>query len=219
MLRQNSRLSAINPALKSQAPIFNRSTTAPQIKLEELFGGASPEQMKPGSSSLALPPPKLFIGNEDGSPIAPLNRQPRLNPHRPKGKVRRTHSMFEKPKEVMRDDDLRKSLVKMPINPSPRADPGESSYLPCFTVKDDPLRRINKATLCEVMDGTYENHYDEYLIVDCRFEYEYEGGHIEGAINVNSIDTLEDKFFSEPREKRHLIIFHCEYSAHRAPRM
>lgn len=127
--------------------------------------------------------------------------------------------MFENPREVMNDGEDGKSLVKLATDPISKVDLGENSYLPCFTVKDDPLRRINKATLCEIMDGSYEKHYDDFIIVDCRFEYEYEGGHIFGAVNVNSIDTLEDKFFSEPKETRQLIIFHCEYSAHRAPRM
>ena len=61
--------------------------------------------------------------------------------------------------------------------------------------------------------------YDEHLIVDCRFPYEFDGGHIAGAINVNTWDALESHFFDNPRNEKILIIFHCEYSAHRAPRL
>jgi M-phase inducer tyrosine phosphatase len=191
--------------------------------LEELFGGASPESKKAGSPNsrfLAPPPPKPFAAgtDPDGSPIAPLNRQARPSFQRPKGKVRRTMSMFENPQDVMQED-AKDEEGKINPCPSPKVDPGENSYLPCFNVKDDPLRRITRSTLCDVLDEQYKDNYDDFVVVDCRFEYEFEGGHISGAVNVNSIDSLEDKFFSGPTEKRQLIIFHCEYSAHRAPRM
>jgi M-phase inducer tyrosine phosphatase len=221
LLRHGNRFTTTSSvvSLKSQSSAgisFGRPSVAPQINLEELFGGASPKQDKTRAlNSAFLQPPKPFSleSNADGSP-APLGRSVRPSIQRPKGKVRRTLSMFEHPEDVMQTE--RDETVP---NPSPRADPGENSYLPCFNVKDDPLRRIDRATLCEVMDGQYVEHYDEYIIVDCRFEYEFQGGHISGAVNVNSIDILEEKFFSEPTENRQLIIFHCEYSAHRAPRM
>lgn len=124
--------------------------------------------------------------------------------------------MFEKPKDVMqRDVPGQASIDLSPVKSSP----GESSILPCFSSKDDTLRRIDKATLCKVMDGEYKGKYDELMVVDCRFEYEYEGGHISGAVNVNSTESLEKIFFHIPRTEKLLIIFHCEFSAHRAPRM
>ena len=221
LLRHGNRFTTTSSAVslkpQSSAGIsFGRSSVAPQINLEELFGGASPKQDKTRiPNSAFLEPPKSFSleSGADGSP-APLGRSVRPGTQRPKGKVRRTLSMFEHPEDVMQTE-----RDETAPDPSPRADPGENSYLPCFNVKDDPLRRIDRATLCKVMDGQYVEHYDEYTIVDCRFEYEYQGGHISGAVNVNSIDILEEKFFSEPAENRQLIIFHCEYSAHRAPRM
>jgi M-phase inducer tyrosine phosphatase len=165
----------------------------------------------------------------DGSPIAPVAR--RASIQRPRGKVRRTMSMFEHAEDVLQSEATEEE-VKLNLSPSasprfaspgfpsPMADPCENAILPFFMNKDDPLRRINRATLIEVLDGQYKEHYDDYVIVDCRFEYEYEGGHISGAININSLDVLEETFFNdETQDKRRLIIFHCEYSAHRAPRM
>lgn len=124
--------------------------------------------------------------------------------------------MFENPKDVMkRDVRVQAGLDLSPVKSSP----GETSILPCFSSKDDTLRRIDKSTLCQVMDGEYKDKYDELMVVDCRFEYEYEGGHISGAVNVNSTESLEKLFFHKPRTEKLLIIFHCEFSAHRAPRM
>jgi rhodanese-related sulfurtransferase len=70
-------------------------------------------------------------------------------------------------------------------------------------------------------------HFDELIIVDCRFKFEYDGGHIDGAINISSFDELENAFFDNsvlnqsPLElnsiSRKLIIFHCEFSSVRGP--
>jgi len=57
-----------------------------------------------------------------------------------------------------------------------------------------------------------------YMIVDCRFDYEYEGGHIDGAINLTSPLKVEEYFFKNKETIERLmneqtaIIFHCEFS-------
>ena len=140
------------------------------------------------------------------SRLAPFARPP---------KVRRTISMVQNPGEFV-----------VPSSSAGLEPSGGVRILPCFTIKDDPLKRIHHETLLSVLDGKYASLYDEHVIVDCRFPYEYEGGHVEGALNINTIDALHSQFFLFDNNaqlctpiKRNLIIFHCEYSAHRAPRM
>lgn len=61
---------------------------------------------------------------------------------------------------------------------------------------------------------------DEFHIIDCRFEYEYEGGHVRGATNINTHEKLSEVFLKQPKlDKRQVLVFHCEYSSQRAPRM
>ena len=91
--------------------------------------------------------------------------------------------------------------------------------LPHFNSDEESLPRITKDTMIDVLDGKYGQCYDRSIIVDCRFEYEYEGGHIEGAINVNDKERLAAQLFESPPPEKTLLIFHCEYSAHRAPLM
>jgi len=57
-----------------------------------------------------------------------------------------------------------------------------------------------------------------YTIVDCRFPYEFNAGHIVGAVNVYCQNDLETLFaeISHSIEKR-ILIFHCEYSSRRGP--
>lgn len=66
----------------------------------------------------------------------------------------------------------------------------------------------------------------QVIIVDCRYPYEYEGGHIEGSINLFSNQMIHDAFVStlEHAESQSLeaykdlmIVFHCEFSSVRGP--
>lgn len=229
---KNARFSSNGVSFKSQgsAPTMTRALTAPQINLEELFGSSSPERTRksssPRSNMLAPPPPRPFSFNDmDGSPVAPSNRASR--PCRPKGKIRRTLSMFQNAEEVtkMDSDDHEMGSPNLDLVSPSKLAAGEKHMLPSFNVRDDPLRRITVDTMVDVLSGNYKEHYDELIVVDCRFAYEFEGGHIADAVNYNSIDVLEDEFNVQdgPRpeieDKRRLIVFHCEFSAHRAPRM
>lgn len=80
--------------------------------------------------------------------------------------------------------------------------------------------RIANSTLLALLQGAYDHVYDEKIIIDCRFEYEYEGGHIKGALNYWDKEKLAERLFrnSSPSNST-LIVLHCEYSAHRAPLM
>ncbi|ORZ08848.1 Rhodanese-like domain-containing protein, partial [Lobosporangium transversale] len=72
----------------------------------------------------------------------------------------------------------------------------------------------------DVLDGKYKDKYDLLYIVDCRFPYEFEGGHIKSAVNVNTTDKLEELLLQPAiTDKRVLLIFHCEFSCERGPRM
>ncbi|KYK58557.1 hypothetical protein DCS_05574 [Drechmeria coniospora] len=93
--------------------------------------------------------------------------------------------------------------------------------LPHFLPEDptDTIPRISRETFLDILDGKYTDKFDQRMVVDCRFEYEYEGGHIEGAVNHNDKELLGSQLFQTPMSGKTLLIFHCEYSAHRAPLM
>ena len=67
------------------------------------------------------------------------------------------------------------------------------------------------------------NNHKQYLIVDCRFDYEYQGGHIKGALNINDPQQMKDFFLKDKQQIEYLmntvIIFHCEFSQKRGPEM
>ena len=70
------------------------------------------------------------------------------------------------------------------------------------------------------MNGDFANEIDDFFIIDCRFEYEYNGGHIKGALNIDNKEKLYETFFEAPRaHRRSCVVFHCEFSSHRGPKM
>lgn len=97
--------------------------------------------------------------------------------------------------------------------------------LPHFIPDDqsDNLPRIDKFTLLDIINGKYKQQFERVLVIDCRFEYEYDGGHIQGAINHWDKESLADKLLEPSLDNGDLantaLILHCEFSIHRAPIM
>lgn len=107
-------------------------------------------------------------------------------------------------------------------NPNIRGD-GKLCRLPTLSeTQPSTMRCIAPATLDAVIAGEHDDKIEQYLIVDARFPYEYDYGHIEGAENLWTYELLLDRLFGMPivlqgRADRLAVIFHCEFSSHRAP--
>lgn len=75
----------------------------------------------------------------------------------------------------------------------------------------------------------FASRIKRFVIIDCRFDYEYEGGHITDAINLSEMAAVDKALLGpcdlpEPSTSEHgpaggktVLIFHCEFSAKRAP--
>lgn len=84
------------------------------------------------------------------------------------------------------------------------------------------IPRISAHTVHRVLTSEIQCNY---LLVDCRYGYEYEGGHIVGAINCPPseklvlMDWLFDPDHGIIRRGPLVLVMHCEFSQCRAPRM
>ncbi|XP_078216514.1 M-phase inducer phosphatase 3 isoform X4 [Callithrix jacchus] len=72
--------------------------------------------------------------------------------------------------------------------------------------------------------GKFQGLIEKFYVIDCRYPYEYLGGHIQGALNLYSQEELFNFFLKKPivpldTQKRIIIVFHCEFSSERGPRM
>ncbi|EXJ91298.1 hypothetical protein A1O1_04408 [Capronia coronata CBS 617.96] len=222
------------PSLESQLPPFkfgnhpNKPTTSSSLSLSEIFADSPPpEKHHPrfGAAAFALPRSRQGLcasghSSRNGSPIGGHTRKGSNPLVRPRKQFRRSLSMFEHPEDVMKQEKGRLSPPP-PLLPSIMdVEAPHVPQLPHFTPSEiGALPRITKETMVEVLDGRYNHMYEKRVIIDCRFEYEYSGGHIDGAINFNDKEQLSSQLFDVEPTSKALLIFHCEYSAHRAPLM
>jgi len=103
--------------------------------------------------------------------------------------------------------------------------------LPCVLTdsKHVDLKYITPDTLAALLRGEFIDRIDTYKVVDCRYPYEYDAGHIEGALNLYNKDLVEqillrplDSIVPEIQpetNKRHVLVFHCEFSWERGPNL
>ncbi|KAH0493942.1 hypothetical protein TgHK011_000582 [Trichoderma gracile] len=221
---------------QNSSPQFGANTST--LSLDECFESASPEQDRSSSRpSLSNSPcPSIPIGlrarsqfasvvagnNRHGSPGS-LHSRRQSNPFlRTRKQFRRSLSMFESPSDVMKPKP-EAALAASPILKPAVADIEEAHepIIPHFLADDptDTIPRITKETMLAILDGKYSDKFAQRMVIDCRFEYEYEGGHIDSAVNHNNKELLANQLFETPMDGLTLLIFHCEYSAHRAPLM
>ncbi|CDK24774.1 unnamed protein product [Kuraishia capsulata CBS 1993] len=179
--------------------------------------------------------------NSIGSPLQHrLNAKLRLFENKPSNKARRTHSMFQTPQELYvgpaQVNSISNDICGLSFKPA--VDPpfvrAANSVLPStkirtFMVQDDLIPRIDTLQFVDILQGKHEG-FDSFVVVDCRFEYEYRGGHIDGSVNITSQTDLEKNFLTEGVKAHRpgkgsnangtkLVIFHCEFSSYRGPLM
>ncbi|EDW81420.1 uncharacterized protein Dwil_GK11032 [Drosophila willistoni] len=103
--------------------------------------------------------------------------------------------------------------------------------LPLMEGRHRDLKSISSNTVARLLSGEFNDQVASYRIIDCRYPYEFEGGHIEGAKNLYTHEQILEEFLStqqtelqqqqnnESGSKRNIIIFHCEFSSERGPKM
>ncbi|XP_065354210.1 M-phase inducer phosphatase isoform X2 [Calliphora vicina] len=103
--------------------------------------------------------------------------------------------------------------------------------LPLIEGRHRDLKSITSHTVARLLNGDFNDKVSNYKIIDCRYPYEYEGGHIEGAKNLYTQEQIIEEFLTqkktEPQQssneasgiKRNIIIFHCEFSSERGPKL
>ncbi|AQZ18506.1 MIH1 (YMR036C) [Zygosaccharomyces parabailii] len=148
-----------------------------------------------------------------------VSRKERKSLRGPRTSLRRMSTVDSPAKDVL--------LPKLQVKTAGAAKPIESkiskSQIPYYhneNINSDNYPRITAETLQRIIEEKiYRPQYDSYCIIDCRFEYEFKGGHINNALNVCSREDLELEFIQAVRTEPTLLIFYCEFSAYRSPLM
>jgi len=98
--------------------------------------------------------------------------------------------------------DIETFKSPIPLMPGPHAD----------------VNYISPDILVDLMAEKYSDYFDSVLVFDCRYPYEYQGGHVDGAINSHIEEDIIRRLLMAPeRHRRCAIVFYCEFSSQRAP--
>ncbi|XP_062059905.1 M-phase inducer phosphatase 2 isoform X4 [Lepus europaeus] len=135
-------------------------------------------------------------------------------PQQPKARVLRSKSLCHDEIENILDSDHR-GLI---------GDYSKAFLLQTVDGKHQDLKYISPETMVALLTGKFSNIVEKFVIVDCRYPYEYEGGHIKSAVNLPLERDAENFLLQSPivpcsLDKRIILIFHCEFSSERGPRM
>jgi len=85
-------------------------------------------------------------------------------------------------------EDIKRQLENMVEQPNLAGDHRTTCVLPIVdatstSTKRKEHRNINCHTLAKLIRGEFDDKVESFVIVDCRYPYEHEGGHISGAVN------------------------------------
>ncbi|KAJ3469752.1 hypothetical protein MRS44_003817 [Fusarium solani] len=83
----------------------------------------------------------------------------------------------------------------------------------------DMIPRITADALVAALNEPSSSQGTQFLLLDCRFQYEFDGGHIEGATNSTDERQIDNLLFGTNQELGKTIILYCELSLCRAPKM
>lgn len=182
--------------------------------------------------------PSQCSSSSSSSTRAVLKRADRSHEESPWGSTKRRKSMaspekadiLEPPQELLQQSlsltSSPRGTIENILDSDPRDLIGDFSKGYLFhTVsgKHQDLKYISPEIMASVLNGKFANLIKEFVIIDCRYPYEYEGGHIKGAVNLHMEEEVEDFLLKKPivptDGKRVIVVFHCEFSSERGPRM
>uniref|UniRef100_A0A452ERZ8 M-phase inducer phosphatase n=1 Tax=Capra hircus TaxID=9925 RepID=A0A452ERZ8_CAPHI len=133
---------------------------------------------------------------------------------REKARILRSKSLCHDEIENILDSDHRELI----------GDYSKAFLLQTVDGKHQDLKYISPETVVALLTGKFSHIVEKFVIVDCRYPYEYEGGHIKTAVNLPLERDAETFLLQSPitpcsLDKRIILIFHCEFSSERGPRM
>ncbi|XP_033755943.1 M-phase inducer phosphatase 1-like isoform X1 [Pecten maximus] len=117
---------------------------------------------------------------------------------------------------------IKSALNRIANEPDLIGDCSKPYCLPTIPGKHQDLKGISAETMVDVLNKEYDEELEKYIVIDCRYPYEFDGGHIKDAKNIYTKEGIIEEFIKRPitadsSNKRVVLIFHCEFSSERGP--
>lgn len=141
---------------------------------------------------------------------------------------------FKSVKHVPAEPQRKRPLLEQTISQALLASPSGSNLIGDFTLpyclplvggRHCDLKSIAAGTLRMLIQGEFAEHVSSFKVIDCRYPYEFAGGHIIGAVNLYTNELLLEELVKNAKievsndQKRNILVFHCEFSSVRGPKL
>ena len=128
----------------------------------------------------------------------------------------------------MNDAVIMNALSRSTSEPNLIGDFSKHYCLPLIDGRHSDLKSINSQTMNQLLNGAFDDNVASYKVIDCRYPYEFDGGHIQGALNLYTQEQILEELVMKKTDmpavtadghKRHILVFHCEFSSERGPKL
>uniref|UniRef100_A0A6M2DLL1 protein-tyrosine-phosphatase n=1 Tax=Xenopsylla cheopis TaxID=163159 RepID=A0A6M2DLL1_XENCH len=123
---------------------------------------------------------------------------------------------------------IKQALARSSMEPDLIGDFSKPFCLPLMEGRHQDLKSISTDTLAALIRGEFKDTVASYKVIDCRYPYEFDGGHIRGAKNLYTKDQIVKELVETKSgapqvqydgPNRHILVFHCEFSSERGPKL
>lgn len=222
-------LSAFNGAAQQQGSAAGRAFKRPEAPAfspthssSKRFKGTTTTPSPAGKENQPQPPPpqQLLLSHKQLAAVAAAAAAPQRH------MMRKSISM--------NDASIMSALARSSTEPDLIGDFSRPYALPLIDGRHRDLKSITAATMARLMRGDYAATVASFRVVDCRYPYEFEGGHIAGAENLYTQEAVLRELVHSRRgggetaasvqpggdaARRHIVVFHCEFSSERGPKL
>lgn len=157
-----------------------------------------------------------------------------------------TRHLIRKSMSMTDATSIMSALARSSVEPDLIGDFSKPYVLPLMAGgRHRDLKSISAATMARLLRGDFADRVNSFRVVDCRYPYEFEGGHIAGAENLYTQEEVLRVLVHSQRDrvaqvqpedeqtgglgatttatgtttKRDIIVFHCEFSSERGPKL
>lgn len=203
----------------------------PSIEEEKLVTSSSLAARSPDldkKTSIIFKNPKSSISKKIDSAIDKSMTQSEENLDKSSNLAARSpdlkkKTVFEIPiltKDAEIDSAIEKSIIQTDLI----GDFSRSACLPLIKGRHQDLKSISSETMAKLINGEFSSIIESVKVIDCRYPYEYLGGHIQGADNLFTNQQILDLLSSAQTEtvdarRTNILIFYCEFSSKRGPKL